>query len=358
MKKIVWQLFAGFIFLGFLLSGCASEWEIKNPYESVDWQSHKQYKANLHTHTTRSDGGHSPQDVVDRYHELGYKILAITDHNEVTYPWGSFSNLSPSEGAYKKLADGRIDSSSVQYEDRNPEELKMFAIQGNEVSSPHHLGSFFSDYGRQPGEEHVNIKEIGKKNGIILLNHPGRYTARNPEKYSINWYVDIFNSYDYVTGMEVYNQGDRYPKDRILWDSVLVRTMPERPMWGYSNDDFHGGQHNLGRNWNVFILPELSEESIRKGMLEGHFLYTYAFKGHNGPEVPQIEAINVNNKKGIIEIKSSGQDSIRWISGGNVVSKGNKIDLSEVPELTSYVRAEIYGPESITGTQPFGLVPK
>jgi hypothetical protein len=134
--------------------------------------------------------------------------------------------------------------------------------------------------------------------------------------------------------------------------------MPERPIWGYSNDDFHGGENNLGRNWNLFILSELSEESIRRGMLDGRFLYVYAFNGHNGPETPQIESINVNNKKGIIEIKTTGQDSIRWISGGNVVSRTNSINLSEVPDLKGYVRAEIFGPESITGTQPFGIEPK
>jgi len=355
MKKQFQPLFLVLITFGILFTGCGLKWEIINPYENVDWENHTQYKANLHTHTTRSDGSHSPQDIVDRYHELGYKILAITDHNEVTFPWIGFSELSPSDGAYRKLEEGRIDSAMVHYENRNPEELGMFAIQGNEVSAPHHMGSFFSDYQERTGDEHITIEGVGKKNGIILLNHPGRYTSRDPEKYNVDWYVDIFESYDYVTGMEVYNQGDRYPNDRILWDSVLVKTMPERPFWGYSNDDYHGGITALGRNWNLFILPELNEESIRQGMLEGRFLYTYAFKGHNGPEVPQIESILVKNGKGIIEINASGQDSVRWISGGRVVSRGNSIDLSEVADVTGYVRAEIYGPESVTGTQPFGI---
>ncbi|MDX1284484.1 MAG: hypothetical protein R3182_05715 [Draconibacterium sp.] len=355
MKRIFHLFLLVFIAIGFLITSCAPKWEINNPYENVDWENHKKYKANLHTHTTRSDGGHSPQDIVDRYNAFGYKILAITDHNEVTFPWVGFSELSPSEGAYKKLEEGRIDSNAVVYEDRNPKELGMFAIQANEVSSPHHLGSFFSDYLDQPGDEHTTIEEIGKKNGIILLHHPGRYTSRDPEKYTVDWYVDLFTKFDYVTGMEVYNQGDRYKNDRVLWDSILVRTMTERPVWGYSNDDYHGGITALGRNWNLFILPELTEESIRLGMMEGRFLYTYAFKGHNGPEVPQIESINVDNKKGIIEIVSSGQDSIRWISGGDVVCRGNKINLSELTDLSNYVRAEIFGPESITGTQPFGI---
>lgn len=358
MKMIFRLLTFTFIVFGFLFQGCAPKWEIKNPYENVDWENHHKYKSNLHTHTTRSDGRLSPQKVVDRYHELGYKILALTDHNEVTFPWVSFSQLSSSGRAQERLQNGEIDSSAVIYEDRSPDDLKMFAIQANEVSSPHHLGSFFSNYQKRPGEEYKIIGEIGEKNGLILLNHPGRYTARYPEKYNANWYVELFKQFNHVTGMEVYNQGDRYPNDRILWDSVLIETMPERPIWGYSNDDFHAGLSNLGRNWNLFLLPELSEESIRMGMLEGRFLYVYATDGHSGPKPPEVESINVNVRKGIIEIKSTGQDSIRWISNGNVVCRGNNIHLSKTAEIKDYVRAEIYGPGSVTGTQPFGIIRK
>ena len=39
------------------------------------------FKANLHTHSKISDGALSPIQVKDTYKELGYQILAITDHN-------------------------------------------------------------------------------------------------------------------------------------------------------------------------------------------------------------------------------------------------------------------------------------
>ena len=353
MKKSYLFLFT--LVLGIIFQSCGPNVRIDNPYENVDWQNHLRLKANLHTHTTRSDGSYSPQKVVDSYHNLDYKILAITDHNEVTFPWEGFSELNFSKSAQEKLESGRIDSSAIIYQNRNAKELKMYAIQGNEVSAPHHLGSYFNDYQQEPGDEKVSIEEIGAKNGIILLNHPGRYTKRNPEKYNVGWYVDIFNQYDYVTGMEVYNQGDRYQNDRELWDAVLEKTMPERPIWGYSNDDFHRGENALGRNWNLFILPDLNEQDIRSGMLEGRFLYVYAQEGHKGPKVPEIESIEVNNKKGMIEIQSSGQDSIRWISAGKVVARGNSIKIAETANIVKYVRAEIFGSGSITGTQPFGI---
>ena len=39
--------------------------------------------------------------------------------------------------------------------------------------------------------------------------------------------------------------------------------MPDRPAWGYSDDDMHVASH-LGRNWNVMILPGLSHEDLRR----------------------------------------------------------------------------------------------
>ena len=43
------------------------------------------YRGNLHTHSTRSDGGLSPAAVVASYRERGYDFLALTDHFLATY---------------------------------------------------------------------------------------------------------------------------------------------------------------------------------------------------------------------------------------------------------------------------------
>ena len=38
-------------------------------------------KANLHTHTTVSDGEYTPQQVINLYADRNYDVLAITDHH-------------------------------------------------------------------------------------------------------------------------------------------------------------------------------------------------------------------------------------------------------------------------------------
>jgi hypothetical protein len=132
--------------------------------------------------------------------------------------------------------------------------------------------------------------------------------------------------------------------------------MPGRNVWGFSNDDMHG-ESALGFNWNMLILPGLTEEWVRTGMEEGRFYYVYAPSGYKGANPPQITSILVNPKKSIITIDATGYDSIQWISEGKVVYRGNALKLNDAIDVKGYVRAELFGADkTITGTQPFGLI--
>src|SRR6056297_2363078 len=186
------------ISFGFILSGCTTGWDIQNPYEQVDWENHQQYKANLHTHTTRSDGRFSPHTVVDNYYRMGYKILALTDHNEVTYPWTDFSNMKPSDRSLERFENGVLGQEALTYENRNPETMGMVSVQGNEVSAPHHINSFFTDYEQRTDQEEIALEAIESFDGVAVINHPGRYTDKNPEKYNGNWYRHIITRFDHI----------------------------------------------------------------------------------------------------------------------------------------------------------------
>ena len=333
----------------FILTGCYSGYEIQNPYNQVDWKKDKQYKANLHTHTTRSDGSATPQNVMDSYSKLGYHILAITDHNELTYPWTGFEKLEVTEQSKDRLATGNIKPEDLVFENRNPSSLEMIAVQGSEVSSPHHLGSYFTGYHQKTDNEATAINSIKEENGLIIFNHPGKYS------FPASWYCNFYQEHNHIVGIEVFNQGNRYPKDLAFWDSILIQLMPERPVWGFSNDDMHSIK-KLGFNWNLFILPECTQDWVRRGMEEGLFFFVYAPPGHNGTNPPQVKSVKIKNRRGIIEIESVGQDSVRWVSNGKFIHSGNKLRLKDELYLEKYVRAEILGPAGIViGTQPFGL---
>jgi hypothetical protein len=319
-----------------VLTGCASrgaKWNIHNPYAGVDWERYPQHKANFHTHTTLSDGSASPQAVIDGYHALGYTILALTDHDTMgtewsTWPWQAF--------------------------DRDPETLGMVAIEGNEISRVHHIGSYFNDYGdADVDSEDAVLKEIGRRGGLAVFFHPGRYTK------PVEWYVEMYREYPHLIGFEIYNQGDRYPHDRKTWDAILTAIGPERPVWGFSNDDMHHPSTQLGRNWNVLLLPALSAEGVRRSIENGAFFFVHASDDEHGAPPPTIKSIAVDLQQGIIHIDAIGHENIIWISQGVIVHRGHHVNLSELSNLGGYIRAEIRSAKcgSMVGTQPFRIQP-
>ncbi|HOL21506.1 MAG TPA: PHP domain-containing protein [bacterium] len=330
MKKNVRGLLL--ILLTVIISRYAFSLDIKNPYENVRWNKFKQYNGNLHTHTKYSDGILLPHEVIDRYKAEGYSILAITDHNRTTFPWESLNKFGNSE-------------------DRYPEKMKMLAIQGNEFSLHHHLGSYFSDAIPSANIEQ-SLKNISKKDGIAVFFHPGRYN------YPDSWYVDLYTRYPVIVGMEVYNQGNRWPLDQILWDRLLIYLMPDRPVWGFANDDAHIPEH-IGRSWNVFLLKNLSNAEVRRAMKEGSFYFSHSPDPSLLKKPPIIKSISVSREKGEIKIhiQTEGAHTVEWISDGRVIATGNTINLTKLEKmLGSYIRVRLVGDGGYTHTQPFGVI--
>ncbi len=371
--KRSWTAILPILFVAIFLTvfiGCNQELAIDNPYEEVNWEEFGRYKADLHAHTTHSDGYFSPHIIVDRYHDLGYRILALADHNRVTYPWQEFSSLEVSNRTYRRLEEGQLDDipheDSFVYEDRDPESLGMIAVQANEVSQHHHLGSLFNEHedrDRKLEKVSETLEAIAEKGGLGMLYHPGSYNGTHHSRpyYPIDWYVEMFQQYDHLVGMEAYNNGWQHnPGNLHRWDSTLTRVMPDRPVWGFANDDFHGG--TMGHSWNVFLLPELTREEVRKGIENGLSYFIYAPEGHDGPPPPEINAITADPRNGTIHIDASDYHYIEWISDGKSIHFGNKINLHDFPDVNSYVRAIVYQSQyasnqsrAVTLTQPFGI---
>jgi hypothetical protein len=133
-----------------------------NPYRDVDWETVLHCKANLHTHTTVSDGKLMPHQVVDEYRQRGYGVLALTDHNRATYPWTAFDSFSP------------------EYENRDPAALGMLAVAGNELSRHHHAQSLFSAFESSGTDLDAVLDELAASSAGArsLINHPAWHWTR------------------------------------------------------------------------------------------------------------------------------------------------------------------------------------
>ncbi len=297
--------------------------EIANPYAGVDWQEAKRLKVNLHTHTSRSDGKLEPAAVVDAYRAQNYAALAITDHNLATWPWTDFG--------------------------RDPAAVGMLAIGGNEFSDGHHRNALFAAVAEDPGADVARSAQlVAAAGGLLQLNHPGRYD-KPPE-----WYVELIRKHDVIVALEVFNQGDRYPKDRQLWDAILALSMPQRPLWGTANDDMHKKKH-MFRNYNIVLAEDGTNTALRAALVAGRSWFSYEPDGSGAAEAPRIEAIAIDDA--VITI-TAPETEITWIANGKRVAGGATVDVATLVGaglVGGYIRARLANDDGVTCTQPFGV---
>ena len=353
-----------------VLDGKAIEPVISNnPYADIDWNTINQFKGNFHTHTTQSNDaadGFTTAYVVDKYHAAGYKILSLTDHDYNPYPWQMFPQFMPGVQA------------------RDPQTLGMLAVPGNELSKDNtnswsertggqfnHHNDFFT--GRQ-GQEFASLQEsyayTYALGGMQIINHPGQYwnlsnTYSETDKNGPGWHANNFKTYPSLIGLEVYNQGNRRPNDRILWDQILERTMPARPVYGYSCDDAHNNDQ-LFKNYNFMLMEDLTTDELKDAMRKGETYFCYEPAGTGEGKAPRITAINVDEEAQTITIETDGE--VQWIYGtdktstaasstrSTVVGEGNTFCYKGFQG--TYVRAFITNVYGETCTQPICFVDK
>ena len=367
MKKTTSILFVVVLTLmiigAFYLASILSEDDyFQNPYEQIEWQTVNYYDANLHTHTRFSDGSFDPHEVIDKYHDLGYHILALTDHDKhhiddprTLYPWTNFNDIyfeikDKINPRYDETFGERVNE---EWQNRDPELLGMLALEGSELSGGHHIGSYMNDYAGVSVDEHVMLSEVGDRDGLAMFFHPGRYDLE------VDWYIDFYQTYPHLIGQEIYNQGDRYPMDRKKWDQILHQLMPDRPVWGFANDDTHVADH-FGRYRNILLMSDLTIENFRLAMSEGHiYLFIPVVQGDR----PDILIQTIETRDSRVELNLEGDfNEILWITHDPelnksiTISNGTKVDLDNVPSTATYVRAVILSDGGRTYTQPFGIV--
>ena len=337
---------------------------IVSPYSGVNWATYGQYKTSLHMHSTNSDGEFPLSEMLEDHYKKGFDIVAATDHNFLTVDWVSVNN---------GLTQARFDEISSG-EGRSGRGMLQIPYT-DEQSQDEDVNTYLTNFNNSPSTSFEEcLKQVDKLGGLSQLNHLGQYTggskgglmgeaASNNEK-TIKKYVDLFMKYRSCVGMEIRNAfDDRSQSDRILWDNILARTIPQnRYVWGFSNDDTHD-KYGTGWGYNVFVMPENNLENFRSTMMNGNFYAvskvakrelgsSFSAKG----ELPSILSIETDPATGIITINAKNFTKIDWISGNKTLASGKTINLNEHKSLIkSYVRANIIGPGGIAFTQPFGV---
>jgi hypothetical protein len=372
--------------------GCSSDRpgriDVGNPYEKVDWQTFSHYRADLHVHTLQSDGCHSVDEVVRAFHDAGFAILSITDHDAVV------PNLCPLRDAatQAQIDFGLFATERTPYPDprpptfpadttwpwsdygaQSPADLRMLGIEGAELTCTYHVNSFFSGYGVPPPCNEASpaldeeLLEVARRGGLAVLNHPD---TRQPPEWFAKLYRD--HSAQSFVGVEIAaDEAATVDSYVTLWDQLLGELMPSRPIWGFGTSDMHLLVQTRFA-FTVFVLDELTPEKVKEAMQRGQFYSVvqprmlnlsrdrglpYAGQAAYDGTYPQLRSIVVDRGAQKISIDARGYDEIVWISrppssernagavtpwpSGEVVQRGPVFDFSDRDSTLPYVRAEL-----------------
>ncbi|MBE6715562.1 MAG: hypothetical protein E7573_01425 [Ruminococcaceae bacterium] len=374
------------------------DYTITSPYDSVDWDNWNQYKASLHSHTDASDADQSIADSVKKHYDLGYQILAISDHAVLGTRWDEVPETVPIYRFFKFSRTGMRDPVVLTSEEREQiingtyesAERDALAEQlGYELGGMLEITGSCEANGATPINDcHINtfgctsvrakmgvygdfetvVRDCDKEGGFSFLDHTGEYVGRNLEDewrayepYYANKFANIFLDYDSCVAFDV--NSTRY--DSVIWDQILQLTIPKgRNVPGIAFSDSHDIEDN---DWafTMMLMPELTEEAFEDCMRSGAWFSvgrvdTYYlgddFNG-TGNLPPAVSRIYIDNETDTISFTGSEFSNVQWISDGKIIAEGENLtslDLNEYEdELGCYVRFQITGPGGILYSQPF-----
>lgn len=222
-------------------------------------QSGRFYKANLHCHTTLSDGRKTPAEIKEIYKELGYSVVAYTEHeilvpqNELTddefLAINGFEMAFYGEEKVCHLCILALSPDNIVQPFWNRGTRYFF---GN-IAKNSHLVTYDEtepDYNREYSGEEISrvIQECRKRGFFVTYNHPAwsRENYLDYMQYNGLNAIEIINGCGLISGFEDYNAkefddmlsggkkvfcvaGDdnhnRNPKDSRFWDSGAAFTM-------------------------------------------------------------------------------------------------------------------------------------
>ena len=367
------------------------DFNITNPYATVDWDTWKAYKGATHVHTVRSDGNIELDDMIEKYYASGYQALALTDHGTVNYSWTKDQKRLTIFG-YQFAVHGNVDElTEARYQqittgsDRGGDgmtEIPLGIELNGSSSAKCHVNSYFADCGH--GDLAISstwpedaIKKSQNAGGICHINHVGEWTEGKSDINTYNAdfvtkYANLFLNYSSCIGMELVNTTDnRTHNDRYLYDETLKVTAPlGRNVWGFCEDDSHDYE-DVENNAQYFVMPENNAANIRTSMENGTFFACSKnaktdYELGNGfaaeGAFPMISRVTVDNDADQISINPYNAQTVKMIADGQViaektVSEDNEtitFDLNEYEDqINSYVRIYVLGAGGICYAQPF-----
>ena len=263
----------------------------------------RDYKANLHTHTTVSDGHLTPEEIKQAYMEKGYSIVAYTDH-EILVPHTeltdeNFLALTAAEVAINLYHTSPAFSFVKAYH------LNLYAKQADKNVLPvfdKDYTGFFQNLAISSEQEKRNFKREYTKQSvnetIARANADGFLVSYNHPVWSLQNYAD-YEYLDGLWGIECFNTDAArvgLPDTERPFHDLLMQGKAVYPL---ATDDMHVKEDLFG-GFVMVKAESLHYDTIMQALENGDFYASTA---------PLIHEFSIEN--GVLRVRCSPVKEIR-----------------------------------------------
>lgn len=280
------------------------------------------YKANLHCHTTESDGAFTPEQIKMLYMEQGYHAVAYTDHRAcVPHTELNDENFVALTGMENAFGIGKETSVHVCGISRDPD----FACK--------------RDDDPEDSVDHINegIRWLQENNFITTLNHP-RWSAISAENLAM--VADVDNM-EVANGFEMILDG--YGDSSACYEAELRRGRIARPLAG---DDSHRQSapgapgYEYFRSFTVLKAEELSYKALIKALDQGDFYASTGPMFHNLWLEDGILHVECSPVAGVYVHGQRYSHRAALVEGGDVIRSAD-LDVRKLCEDSRYIFVQI-----------------
>ncbi|NEX44628.1 PHP domain-containing protein [Pseudotabrizicola algicola] len=214
------------------------------------------WRGNLHTHSTRSDGVLSPEEVCRRYRDEGYDFLALTDHFIGVYGYPIVDTLPYRQEGFTTLLGAELHSGAMA----NGELWHILAV-GLPADFAH---SDSPDFHAKPGQE--TAAELAARavaaGAFVAIAHP---------QWSGLTLADA-RSVTAAHAVEVYNHGCANGCDRPDGFAIADLLLSEgRRLTMVATDDAHFYEPDHFGGWVMVKSTENTPGSLLAALKAGEF---------------------------------------------------------------------------------------
>ena len=285
-----------------------------------------QYKANLHAHTTVSDGKFTPEELKRLYMSRGYSVIAYTDHKLCEpHPELTDDSFVALTGVEIAFGIGRSKSIHICGISRDP--LKSIMIPNNVIDDM----------------ELVNggIETLNSENFITTLNHP-RWSGMSYDDLVATANVKCM---EVANGFEMIQDG--YGVSDALYELELRRG---RKVYPIATDDSHTESapgepgYEYFRGFTMIKAPKLTYDALIFALDAGNF---YASCGPTFGDVyieGSILHVECSAVAGVYAHGTLYSHRAAKIAGGNEITSAD-LDVTKIIESSEYIFVEIVDAE-------------